>query len=110
MSRVMSGLFVMMASFSPGCSASTSRMSRVTLKCSLGGLVWIGGGADDDRLALEQLEVLVAAVAERACEDLGGVALDEDVSLEGEPGRDPLVRFAGGAVDESSAADARSMT
>ena len=100
MSRVMSALFVMITTRSPGCSASTSRMPRVTLKCRSAG--WYGSVAVPMTigLALEQREMLVAAVAERAREDLAGVALDEDVSLEGEPRRDAL-DFGGGAVDEA---------
>ena len=71
------------------------------LEVALGGLVRIGGGADDDGLALDEREMLVAAVAERAREDLGGVALDEDVALEGEPGRDAL-DVCGGGVGEAA--------
>ncbi len=70
------------------------------LEVSLGRLIRIGGGADDDRLAFDEREMLVAAEAEGAREDVGGVALDEDVALEGEPGRNAL-DLGGGAVDEA---------
>src|ERR1700686_5480019 len=63
---------------------------------SLGGLVRIGRGSDDNRLALKELEVAVASEAEGAGEDLRCVPLHEDIVLEGEPGRQPVVRVAEG--------------
>src|ERR1700730_6481727 len=61
---------------------------------SLGWLVRIRSRADHDRLALKQLEVAVASEPERATENLGRVSLHENVPLEGEPCRQPVVRLA----------------
>ena len=98
MSRVMSALLVMITIAQPRMLGEHLEDAARHLELSLGRLVRIGGGADHDRFALEQREMLVAAVAERAREHAAGVALDEDVSLEGEPGRDAL-DLRGGAVE-----------
>ena len=62
MSRVMSGLFVMMQTLSPGCSASTSRMPRVTRNLRSAG--WYGSVAVPMTIVspCSSCEVPVAAV------------------------------------------------
>src|SRR5256885_3437384 len=61
---------------------------------SLGGLIGVRRGADDDRFTLEQLEVTVASKSESSTENLRRISLDENVSLEREPWRQLLVRVA----------------
>ena len=61
----------MMQIDSPGCSASTSSIPTRDAKASLGRLIRIRRRADHDRLALEQREVSVRAVAQRSAQDVG---------------------------------------
>src|SRR6266481_1140025 len=61
---------------------------------SLGRLIRICGSADHDRLALKQLEVAIASEPERATQNLRRVPLDENIPLEGEPWRQPVVCLA----------------
>ncbi len=51
----------------------------------LAGLIRIGCGSNDDRLAFEKSEMPFAAVAKRARDDFRRVLLHEDVALECEP-------------------------
>ena len=92
MSRVMSGLFVMMQIGQPGMIGQHLEHRSRDPKASLGGLKRIGGRADDDRLAVEQREVFLRAVSERFAQHVGRVLLDEDAPLEREPGRHLVAR------------------
>src|SRR5688572_28101959 len=65
---------------------------------SFGGLIGIGCGSDHDRLAVEESEVLFAALSERARENFGRVLLDENVALESEPGRHLRITVAENAL------------
>jgi hypothetical protein len=85
-------------------------------EAALGGLVGIGGGADDHRLALHEAEVARAALAERAPDERGRLALHEDAPLEGEPGRERRghvfrdgvgAERGGGAVEGVAVGEAR---
>src|SRR2546428_13636179 len=61
---------------------------------AFGGLVRIRSRADDDRLAIEELEMPIAAESQRSAQHFGGVFLDEDVPLAREPRRKFVVGFA----------------
>src|SRR5689334_14050398 len=61
---------------------------------SLGWLIGVRCGADDYRLALEQTQMAIAAEAQSSAQNLGRVFLDEDIALEGEPGRQFVICFA----------------
>src|SRR4051812_24176245 len=62
-------------------------------KSSLGRLIRISRSTYDDRVSLDEREMLVASLAESSCENVGSVLLDEDIALEGEPWRHRLVSF-----------------
>src|SRR5438093_4280263 len=61
---------------------------------SLRWLIWICRGADNDCLALEELEMPVASESESTTQNLWSVSFDEDVALEREPGRKIVVSSA----------------
>src|SRR6185295_12081826 len=78
----------------PGMLSQDFKNSACHSVATLCRLVRIGCGADDDGLAIEKLEMPVTSKAQRPTEDFGRVALDEDVPLERQPGREIVVSLA----------------
>ena len=94
MSRVMSGLFVMMQIDSPAMLGQHLEHRARHAKAALRGLKRIRRRADDDRVAREQREMLFRSVPQRSSQHVGGVLLDEDAPLEREPRRQRVARRA----------------